>query len=199
MLRRLLEHLSYRHRFRVLRVIARDLRLPSAPHPPQGVAIRWLDAAELRAHCVDGSLEMPLEPSLRALERGDQCTAAFDGDRVVGYVWSATTRAPDVDGLWLDVPANAIYRYKAFVRPEWRGRGIVAMLYHFDNGAFLARDRYLSLGYVAAENSASLSAAARSGATSLGTVVMYAPQPGPFLVWHSAGVRAAGLRFTRPA
>ncbi|HEX2482149.1 MAG TPA: hypothetical protein VHQ69_09735 [Methylomirabilota bacterium] len=62
------------------------------------------------------------------LDRGDLCVAAFEGERLIAYVWRAFGSTPAEDGLWITVPKPARYGYKSFTRPEYRGRHIQQVL-----------------------------------------------------------------------
>lgn len=98
----------------------------SAGSPPAGLEYRWLTADDVRVCAADpaNDLEASLAPRL---ENGhDYCFAAFDGPLLVNYSWYALDSIePEHSlGVGLTFPPDTVYLYKAFTRPNYRGRGV---------------------------------------------------------------------------
>ena len=52
-----------------------------------------------------------------ALARGDICAAAFDGERLVSYVWRSFSTARYGDDVWVEIRTPYRYAYKGFTDP----------------------------------------------------------------------------------
>jgi GNAT superfamily N-acetyltransferase len=193
----LLHQLGRRGGLHVLRVYSRPLGVaPSGAGP--GLELRVLGAAELVAHARDPTLELREAMIRDAAGRGDLCFGALDGGVLVGYVWFSYARASHVDGIWVQVPPRAVYRYKSFVRPAFRGRGIAAALYGAADAAVARPGRDIVVDCVHLQNFASMAATLKTGSRPLGALAYW--QAGRwFIALHSAAVRRLGLRFYRAA
>jgi GNAT superfamily N-acetyltransferase len=183
------------HVFRVLRTPLD----PAAPRPDSpGIEIRLMSASDITARCGDPGLDLSRDRVREALLRGDVCVGALQNGELIGYVWFAYRTAPHVGGVWVDFPPQAVYRYKSFVRPEWRGKRIAALLYGFANRLFAEKGRQHVLLCIATHNFASIAAATRAGAQTVGHLAYW--QLGRrFLSFHSGAVVRQGLRFFTPA
>jgi GNAT superfamily N-acetyltransferase len=152
--------------------------------------VRALDETELLAYCADPELELR-ESMVRS---GNTCIGAFSGDALAGYAWFAYDDAPHVNGVRVRVPRHAIYRFKTFVRPAWRGRGIAPFLYGAADELVARPDRGYVVNCIALQNAPSIAASLRSGDAPLGHLGYW--QAGRrFLALHARGVQAFGLRF----
>jgi hypothetical protein len=60
----------------------------------------------------------------QAVSRGDRCLLQFEGERLVGYNWVAVAPVVFVaEGLYLPLPDDVGYSWKAYTLPEFRGSG----------------------------------------------------------------------------
>jgi GNAT superfamily N-acetyltransferase len=95
--------------------------------PVQGVTARPLDEDDIPAYEVlhpDSA-----EVVAARVNRGDRCIAAWDGGRVVGTRWFSASSADLGDlGVSFPVRPGIAYSYDAFTAPDWRGRGIGALV-----------------------------------------------------------------------
>jgi GNAT superfamily N-acetyltransferase len=196
LLRKMLEQLQWRLGIHIVSIFSRQIKSGFDPGA-DGLEFRLLEEGELAHHCADPALEMTADWAREAMARGDECIAALDRGVLVGYVWSSLTRAPDRDGVWVEVPPGGVYRYKSFVVPAYRGRNVAPRLYHCRNADAVARGRTFTVGFIAAHNAPSIAAARRSGGRFVGWVA-YWPRAGRLVAFHSRGVRQFGLRFVRP-
>ncbi len=163
-------------------------------HAPPGIVLRFAPADDLRAQWSDAELEFTEGKARDAFARGEGCVGAFDGPRLVAYAWYAIEPAPHSNGLWMDFDRRAVYIYRAFVAPRYRGRGIAPALYRFADRLFLERGREIALLCIEAGNKPSLAASRHSGAHGVGYCA-YWHGAGQFLSVRTSGVRHVGFRF----
>lgn len=189
-----MHQLARRGGVHVFRVFHRRLE-PAAPWPmPAGYDIGVMTQDEVLAGCRDPALDLS-ETSVRAAyARGSLCIGARQRGGLVGYVWFAFDTAPHLEGVCVRVPPQAIYRYKAFVRPAHRGKGIAPAMYRYADRVFSDRGRDSVVNCIATHNWASIAASVRSGARPLGRLA-YWRSARRFLSFHSWAVRQLGLRF----
>lgn len=193
-----MQQVAQRGRLHVLRVFSRPLAPLARCVAPPGFELRLLTPEELFRHSRDPGLDLR-EPMIRETDqRGDRCLGALAEGVLVGYVWFAYAVAPHVDGIWVKVPPRAVYRFKAFVRPSHRGRGIAAALYGFADPLVGKAGLDTVVDCVAVQNLPSIAASLKSGSRPLG-VLAYWRTRRRFLVLHSPAVRRLGLRFYLPA
>ena len=177
-------------------VFARRLAAVQLQAPP-GAELRCAAADELRPQWSDPELEFSEAKAREAFARGEVCVAAFDGPRLVAYAWYAVEPAPHSNGLWMEFDRRAVYTYRAFVAPRYRGRGIAPALYRFADHLFLERGREIAVLCIEANNTPSLAAARRSGAHGIGYCA-YWHVGGRFFSLRTPGVRHVGFRFYLP-
>lgn len=180
----------------VLRVFSRPLRGAARGAPPPGLELRPLGVEELVAHSREPGLELREAMIREAYARGDRCLGALDAGALAGYVWFAYRSAPHVDGISVSVPPHVVYRFKAFVRPSHRGRGIAAALYDMADPHVARPGRDTVVDCVAPQNRPSVAATLKSGSLPLG-MLAYWRAGGGFASFHSPAVRRLGLRFHR--
>lgn len=190
LLNALMHHAARRGGLHVLGVYYRKLGAAAARARAEGLHVRALGESELLAYCADPELELR-ESAVRG---GNTCIGAFCGGELAGYAWYAYDDAPHVNGVRVRVPGQAIYRFKTFVRPAWRGRGIAPFLYGAADDLVARPGRGYVVNCIALQNAPSIAASLRSGDAPLGRLGYW--QSGKrFLALHSAGVALFGLRF----
>lgn len=194
MLAALLNQAERRGGLHVFRVFHRRLGAASAPPPAPGLECRRLSGGELLPLCADPALELREAMVHAALARGDACVGAFLEGRLAGYAWFAYDEAPHVNGVRVQVPARAIYRFKTFVRPACRGRGIAPFLYAAADAIVARPGRESVVNCIALQNRASIAAALKSGDAAFGYLAYWQAR-GRFFALHSRKVAALGLRF----
>jgi GNAT superfamily N-acetyltransferase len=192
----LLHQAARRGGLQLLRVFSRALRAAARGAPPPGLQLRVLGIEELVAHSRDTGLELREATVRDAYAHDGLCVGALDGATLAGYAWFAYGRAPHVDGIAVQVPAHVVYRYKAFVRPAYRGRGIAASIYDMADPHVARPGRDTIVDCVAPQNRPSVAATLKSGSRPLGALGYW--RAGPcFAAFHSPAVRRLGLRFHR--
>jgi len=73
------------------------------PELPGGITLAIVPPGKLWDAAADPALEMEPDFVRAALARGDLAFGAFDGDRLIAYVWRTFTAAPHQAGLWVRV------------------------------------------------------------------------------------------------
>jgi GNAT superfamily N-acetyltransferase len=190
----LMHQVAKRGRLHVLRVFSRPLLRDARSAPPPGLELRPLSQAELVSYSRDPGLDLREAMIREALQRGDRCLGALEDDALVGYVWFAYAIAPHVDGIWVKVPPRTVYRFKAFVRPSYRGRGIAAALYGVADPVVGKPGLDAVVDCIAVQNMPSIAATLKSGSRPLGALAYWRVSRW-FLALHSPNVRRLGLQF----
>jgi hypothetical protein len=120
---------AFRHRHRrkgVRRILLFGLARPpdlSAAVPQRPIRFRFASPDEFATLGGMGPAE-----AAQAVARGDRCLLQFEEARLVGYNWVAV--APVVfiaEGLYLPLPDDVAYSWKAYTLPEFRGSGLHAL------------------------------------------------------------------------
>ena len=174
----------------VLGVYYRRLGAAAARALVPGIACRRVGGEELLSLCADPELELRASMASGAAT----CIGAFSGGVLAGYAWFAYDDAPHVNGVRVRVPGHAIYRFKTFVRPAWRGRGIAPFLYGAADELVARPGRGYVVNCIALQNAPSIAASLRSGDAPLGRLGYW--QAGKrFLALHSWRVDDFGLKF----
>jgi GNAT superfamily N-acetyltransferase len=187
-----MHQLDRRAGLNIFRVLTKSFA-PASVVKLAGMEVRTLDTEQLLAHC-SPELDLTRNMVQEAARRGDVCVGALSSGELAGYVWFARHEAPHIRGVWVRVPERAIYRYKAFVRPGYRGRRIAPALDAFAERLFQASGRDCLVTCIATHNFPALRASKVSGARKLG-YLGYWQAGNRFIAFHSAAVRRLGLRF----
>lgn len=192
---RILSSLQRRLGVYVCHVLVRPWSEASAvPGRNSGLRFAVLADAQVLAWCKDPALELDRRQAASALRRGDVCIGVSENGFPVGYVWYAYRAAPHTDKLWVEFQRGLGYAYKAFIRPDYRGRGIAAELYA--RGAELCpkKTTHSGVSFIALGNDPSLRAAERAGWRRVG-YAGYASFFRGALPFSTAGAKRFGFRF----
>jgi len=182
--------------FSVLQVWHRHLDSPTPVDLARAYQIRLLERSEALAHAGDPALDLERAFVDEAFAQGSGCIGAFKDGRLAGYAWYSYVDTEFRPGVMVRVPANAIYRYKSFVRPEHRGGRLAGKLYI--EGSKLVRKPGRDYGFalVTAHNRSSAAASNAVGRQRLGTIVLLSRGPA-FMALASAGPRRFGIGLYR--
>jgi hypothetical protein len=199
LLARALSRLERLLRLSVYCVNVRALKKRNEVAPTSGVTFRRLSGAELLAAAQNPELDLDLDPEFirMAIARGDLAWGVFEHDKLVGYTWRASARAPFTDGLWVRVPHSLQYGYKSYTEPSYRGRGLYPAV------GRVADEQSLELGYPAMlhlvdiSNIASLRAASQLGSKTSG-YAGYVKLFGKPLTFRTPGARSLGVELYMP-
>ena len=182
---------------RVFRLFSRPLDPRREPTRLDGMTLRVLDPHDALAMGQDQELSVAPEMARQAYTLGSLCIGAFHAERLAGYCWLAFSPVPHLDGVWADCDRQAVWTYKSFVRPEYRGRGIAAALYRWADAECLERGRRFSVMCVESHNRPSIRAAQKAHYRSLG-LAAYATAGNVLIQTLSRGARRTGVRFFVP-
>jgi hypothetical protein len=181
----------------VSRVYERDVRAgASVDASDDGIEVRIMTPADLEQ--ASRTAPQHFDPAFLAAAkaRGDVCAAAFDGDRLVAFVWRSFSTAPHVDGLWVRISKPCFYGYKVFTYPDYRGRRLHNRVSLITDRLCIERGYTHGVGFAETHNFASNVSVLRNDSVPVG----YA---GYFLLFgraypfHSPGARRRGFRFYR--
>ena len=176
------------------RVFRRPLGAAKRIHAADELRCRALTLRELLPLCGDDELDLREAMVRDAAVRGDLCVGAWRGRELAGYAWFSYAEAPHLDGVWVRVPAEAVYRYKVLVRPAWRNRGVARFLYAAADPLTALPGRRFVLTCIAPHNAASIAASLKSGDAPLGWLA-YSNFFGVLASYHDPQVRKHGPRF----
>lgn len=97
-------------------------RRAALPAAPPGIAVRRIDRPELERLAQDPANDISAA-FLRTLQgRDDLCFGAFAGPRLAAYGFFAHAPTAIDPHLRFVFDESWVYIYKAFTRPDWRGR-----------------------------------------------------------------------------
>jgi hypothetical protein len=128
-----------------------------------------------------------------ALARGDICAAAFDGDRMVSYVWRSFSSAKYGDDLWVEIRKPYRYGYKGYTVPEYRGRHLQNSVALFTDDLCVARGHTHALSLIETHNFSSVQSESRRHSILVGWVG-YFKILGRTYPFRSPGARKHELR-----
>ncbi len=162
-------------------------------------SLQWqfLDESQLFESARSPDTELTESFVQSALEKGDECYGAFDGEALACYGWYSN-KPTDDDGLTVHFRPDYIYMYKGVTHPKYRGKRLHAI------GMNRALREYLGRGFkgfvstVDSHNFSSLRSVYRLGYQDVGYIV--ALKIGSHLWMHtSRGCREHGFFFAKPA
>ena len=167
-----------------------------APFEEDGFSYRSLTNADLTLASSDPALDLSPEFLTRAWSHGDLCCGAFHGDKLVSYAWRSGVEAEHVPGLKVVVANNCRYGYKAFTRPEYRGRGIYPRITRLEDQECIRRGKTTVVAFSASHNYASHELDKKLGNRTIG-LAGYWKIGKHFLLFHTPGVKKQGFSFVR--
>jgi len=129
----------------------------------------------------------------KAKLRKDQCFGAFCQKRLVGYSWSTIKPVEIDDDVYLSFNDSCYYRYKNFVLPEHRGRGLIQKIKEIDISDNSKNLRTKIFSCVESHNFPSLNAEKKEGNLKLG-FSLYIDNKVGFYSWSSTKAKQLGLR-----
>jgi GNAT superfamily N-acetyltransferase len=181
--------------FHLLRVfVARLDDVPLVRRERSALRYAALTEEEVLLWSRDPELELDAERAKAALRRGDVCIGVTERGRPVGFVWFAFGATPHVQGAWVRLPAGARYLYKAFIRAQYRGRGIGPQMYVRASALCPRRGRTLGVLTVELDNARGLAASRRAGWSPIGLAGFWR-FPAALLAFRSPGAGRYGFAF----
>ncbi len=98
-----------------------------------------------------------------ALDKGDECFALFDGDRLASFGWYSNQPTRISDGLVLRFDPAWVYMYKGFTHPDYRGKRLHGIGMSLALRACVDRGSRGLISYVKSNNFQSLRSIERNG------------------------------------
>lgn len=164
---------------------------------PPGHEIRYLTRADAAKVSEQADLNLPGVFVEAAFDRGDVCIGYFDGGRLVSYFWCGFDAVPMEEGLWVRVPPDYSYAYKALTLASYRGRHLQHYLTAASDCELIKLGRTHNIEYIATHNFPQRAASARYGNRTVG-IAGYVKWRSRLWPFHSRGVRATGFEFFIP-
>ena len=90
--------------------------------------VRFINKQEIGELNKDGDLDLGYEFVNDAYSKGHLCAVVLQGRHVISYAWFSFSYSFVDDNLCYTPKENTIYLYKAYTRPEFRGRGYLSMI-----------------------------------------------------------------------
>ncbi len=164
---------------------------------PEGHEIRYLAEDDIDRLAGVEELNLPASWTEPALNRGDVCIGYFDQGALVSYFWCGFNLVPMEAGLFVRVPSNFSYAYKALTVESHRGMRLQQKLTNASDRELVQKGLTYNIEYIAFDNFAQRSASARYGNTTIGTAGYFrlGARAYPF---RSSAVKAIGFEFVNP-
>ena len=164
-------------------------------------SFRFLTADEVRGHSFDSANHLASSFAERMLRGRDLCYAALEGGALAGYAWLALGsieaeqnrgRKPN-SGVAVSFGADTAFVYKAFTRPEFRGRRLYSACLVGALGELAPRGICKLLVTADWTNRAALAGCRRAGFRELGSVARFG-WPGATFTLTPRGTAALGIQ-----
>jgi hypothetical protein len=167
------------------------------PDLPDGITLAIVPPGKLLDAAADPALEMEPDFVRAALARGDLAFGAFDGDRLIAYVWRTFTAAPHEEDLWVRVDPPCHYAYNAFTLPPYRGKRIHIALSLLCDKYFIELGYTAEVGFSEISNYPSIAAGEFLGRRRVG-FAGYVKCFGRYISFRTPGVKKLGFEFFEP-
>jgi len=132
-----------------------------------------------------------------ALEKGDECYGALDGDALAAYGWYSNKPTND-DGLTVHFTPDYIYMYKGVTKRNYRGKRLHGIGMNRALREYLGRGFKGIVSHVASHNYSSIRSACRLGYRDIGYVITL--KIGSHVLAHATrGCRECGFYLAAPA
>lgn len=181
--------------------VVRCHKFPDSPTYPDGnpeLEFRLIEPDELLELSNDPELDMHPDFVVAAIARGDLAYGAFDGTKLVSYMWRSIDYAPDADNVWVRIRKPYNYSYKSFTRAAYRGRRISPSVHLFSDNEMRMHGYQYRVGFVGVTNYASLEMGKHMGSVVVG-YAGYLAWFGMLLPFRTRPVKEIGFEFFRPA
>jgi len=152
----------------------------------------FLARRDVLAHAVP-EFELTPEFAEEAMDKGDECFALFDGDRLASFGWYSNQPTHIADGLVLHYDPSWVYMYKGFTHPDYRGKRLHGIGMSLALKSYTERGSRGLISYVKSNNFQSLRSIERMGYRVFGEIYM-ARVLGRAVTWASPTCRPYGFR-----
>ena len=169
---------------------------------PCDVNPQFLDAGSYRAGfarpdemlaVASAENDLPADFVAEAFDRGDECFAIHDGDRLASYRWFTRRPTPLRANLVIHFDPGWRYAYKGFTHPDYRGKRLHGIGLTLAARTYAAAGERGILSCVQSTNFPSLRSRQRTGQQIVGKIYMLRLGP-RWLTWSTPGCRPYGFR-----
>jgi hypothetical protein len=151
--------------------ITMDTLDPSYLEDKEGYDWGFVDREKLLfALTLGADKEMDARFIERALDKGDRCYGALDGDKLVSFGWYSTRPTAVSDELLLHFDTDYAYMYKGYTLPEYRGKRLHGIGMARALRAYTEEGQKGLVSYVESTNFASLKSCYRMGYQDFGQI-----------------------------
>lgn len=170
---------------------------PDYPAIPPGISLQKVPPGVILEACADPKLQLTREFVHAAITRSDIAFGAFDGSKLVTYIWRALAAAPHTEDVWVRVDRPFNYAYNSFTHPAYRGNRISAAVQLFSDEEMFRQGFTHRAGFVSVANSSSLAVGKYMGAEPIG-YAGYLHWFGHYFSFRTRAVRNIGFEFFVP-
>jgi hypothetical protein len=128
-----------------------------------------------------------------ALDKGDDCYALWDGDRLASLGWYSNQPTSISDGLVLHFDPSWVYMYKGYTHPDYRGKRLHGIGMSLALRDYTERGSRGLISYVKSNNFQSLRSIERMGYRIFGDIYL-ARVLGRAVTWASPGCKPYAFR-----
>ncbi len=153
----------------ILVALTEPRKIEKALNASQGHDFHFASPEELRVLQKDADNQID-DIDVHRVEQGiAQCMVQMDGEKLTGYAWVWNSKIAYIhDGVYINLPVDTIYNYKAYTVPEYRGLAFQG-LRHINLLKLLKKDGVVRLfGFVDHMNTRSLHGVKKSGYIKVG-------------------------------
>ena len=125
---------------RIVRVFKKEVVDPDSLKSNEAFQWQFLDESQLLELARNPDNKLAESFVQTALEKGDECYGAFDGEALAHCAWHSN-KPTDDEGLTFHFSPDYMYLYAAFTHPKYRGRRLTV------SRGMRARREYLGRGF----------------------------------------------------
>lgn len=143
--------------------------LPEAKEAARGHRFAFATERQLQQLCEQPGSGIEGMDVARVARGTARCLTQWDGERLVGYAWVWNSPIAFIEeGVHLNLPDDAIYNYKSYTAPEYRGFAFQALRHQVLLDRLAPEGKRRLFGFVHHLNSNSLRGVRKSGYQKVG-------------------------------
>ena len=158
---------------KIFKAMRLDIVNPEYLEASQQLAWQFFSKSQLQALAENPAHDITPEFLREALEKGDECYGALDGQVLASYGWYSDKPTATSDDLTVYYSPEYIYMYKGFTHPDYRGKRLHAIGMNRALHEYLERHYKGLVSYVESNNFSSLKSTRRLGYEDFGRVVVF--------------------------
>ena len=157
---------------KIFKAMRLDVVNPDYQEANQRLQWQFFSKSQLQALAENPAHDITREFLREALEKGDECYGALDGQVLASYGWYSDKPTATSDDLTVHYSPEYIYMYKGFTHPDYRGKRLHAIGMNRALHEYLERHYKGLISYVESNNFSSLKSTRRLGYEDVGRVVV---------------------------